>query len=171
MKKIVCILLSLFVTASISSCVTGNDDSVVLKELEDAFKKTPRVTDLLVDGVAPSRDSLSNWVHFSVNPGDVVSITAILNTGDGASSSTYTIYRQYYGQVYAQEGPMPVEPMTEMDFEYGAGSHEFSLNYTVPTEDDDGFLFEPHNIITITFISINDKGGAGFTDLILEYEE
>ncbi|HNP20006.1 MAG TPA: hypothetical protein PKL31_16325 [Fulvivirga sp.] len=152
------------------SCVTGNDDNAVLREHEEALARTPRVLNLLVNGQPKTRDTQSIWNHFMVKAGDVVSITATFNSGNGAASSTFTIFRQYYGIAHAQEDPMPVEPLTEMEFDYGAGSSEFSLSYTVPSQDDDGFDFESGNIITITFTSLNDTGGAGFQDFILEYE-
>lgn len=170
MKRIYNTLTYLFIAAIAMSCVTGNDDNEVLRDLEAAIAKTPRVTDLLINGEKKTRDSVSVWHPFFVKAGDVVSVRATINTGEGASSSTYSIFRQYYGQVYGQEAPMPVEPLTEMDFDYGAGATEFTLDYTVPAQDDDGFDFEPHNIITITFSSVNDLGGAGFENFVLEYE-
>jgi len=162
--------LAVFFGIILSSCVTGNDNNTVLKEHEEALAKTPRVLNLLVNGEAKTRDQLSVWNHFFVNVGDVVTVSASFNSGNGASSSTFTIFRQYYGQVFAQEGALPVEPLTEMEFEYGAGSTDFSLSYTVPAQDDDGFDFGSGNIITVTFTSLNDTGGAGFQDFILEYE-
>ena len=158
------IFFALLLGVVLSSCVTGNDDNAVLREHEEAIAKTPRVLDLLVNGAnQKTRDNQSVWDHFFVNPGDVVTITATIDSGEGAGSSTFNIFRQYYGQVFSQEAAMAVEPLTEMEFEYGAGSTNFSLSYTVPAQDDDGFDFESHNIITITFTSINDLGGAGFS--------
>ncbi len=154
----------------LSSCVTGNDDNTVLKEHEEALAKTPRVLNLLVNGEAKTRDQLSVWNHFPVSIGDVVTVSATLNSGNGADSSTFTIFRQYYGNLFGQEAAMAVEPLTEMEFDYGAGSNDFSLSYTVPAQDDDGFDFGTENIITITFTSLNNTGGAGFQDFILEYE-
>ena len=171
MKKINISVLLFGVLLSITSCVTGNDDNATLRELNEAFAKTPRVTNLLVNGVAKTRDTQSHWNTFPVKAGDVVTISATLESGVGATASTYTIYRQYYGVVYSQEAPRPVEPLTEMEFDYGAGTNNFSLSYTVPSQDDDGYTFEEHNIITITFESLNDIGGAGFEDFVLEYTE
>ena len=171
MKRFNIYVLLIGITLSITSCVTGNDENDVLKQHEEAFARTPKVTNLLVNGVAKTRDTQSVWDHFTVQAGDVVTITATFDSGAGANSSVYSIYRQYYGQVFSQEAPMPVEPLSEMDFDYGAGLNEFSLSYTVPSQDDDGFDFEPHNIITITFVAVNDLGGAGYEDFILEYGE
>ncbi len=163
-------LTFLLLAAFAISCVTGNDDNEVLREHEEAFAKTPRVTDLLVNGEEKTRDSLSVWNNFMVNAGDVVTVRATLNTGNEATTSTYTIFRQYYGAIFTQEDSMAVEPMTEMEFEYAVGSHDFSLDYTVPSQDDGGFDFDTGNIITITFSSVNDKGGAGFENVVLQYE-
>lgn len=163
------LLIALF-GVIITSCVTGNNDNAVLREHEEALAKTPRVLKLLVNGQEKTRDELSVWDHFPVKVGDVVTVSAVFDSGNGANSSTFTIVRQYYGHFFAQEAPMPVEPLTETDFEYGAGTTDFALSYTVPAQDDDGFDFGPGNIITITFTSLNDTGGAGFQDFILEYE-
>lgn len=171
MKRFNISVLFLGVILAVSSCVTGNDENAVLKEHEDALAKTPKVTNLLVNGQAKTRDTQSVWNHFPVNVGDVVTITATFDSGLGASTSAFNIFRQYYGQVFSQEAPMAVEPLTEMEFDYSAGTHEFTLSYTVPAQDDDGFDFEPQNIITITFVSTNNLGGAGFEDFILEYAE
>ena len=151
--------ISFALVIALSSCVTGNDESAVLREHEEALAKTPKVVDITVNGESKSRDTQSVWNYFYVNPGDVVSIKATFDSGNGASSSLFSIFRQYYGVVYAQEDAKPVEPLTEIDFEYGAGMNDFSLEYTV------------HNIITIKFVAINDLGGAGYEDVILEFAE
>ncbi len=88
------LIISLFSTVTLLSCVTGNDDSAVLREHEEQIAKTPRVTNLTVDGVAPSRDEQSNWIPFIVNPGQTVIITATFESGNGAASSTFDFSRK-----------------------------------------------------------------------------
>ncbi|WP_420579630.1 hypothetical protein [Reichenbachiella sp.] len=161
-------LLSLVVI--LSACVTGVDDNVVLKEHNAWLATTPRVTDMVVNGVEVGRDSISVWEDVIVNAGDVVSITATFNTGEGANESTYTIVRNYYGRHFAQEGNQIVEGLADSVFTYGTGSNQFSLDYTVPAQDDDGFDFDHDNIITISFRSLNDIGSASYTDVTLAFE-
>ena len=59
LSKYIAFALIGFVAAS---CVTGNDDSEVLREHEEALEKTPRVLNLTVNGETMQRDSLSHWI-------------------------------------------------------------------------------------------------------------
>ncbi|WP_422361884.1 hypothetical protein [Reichenbachiella sp.] len=155
---------------TLGACVTGVDDNVVLNEHNAWLATTPRVTDMLVNGQEVGRDSLSVWEDVIVNAGDVVSITATFNTGEGAAESTYTIVRNYYGRHFSQEANQIVEGLADSVFTYGSGANQFSLDYTVPAQDDDGFDFDHDNIITISFRSLNDIGAAGYSDVTLAFE-
>ena len=154
----------------LASCVSGNDDNAVLADLETQFAQTPRVTELQVNGVAPSRNQQSIWIPFTVNPGDQVTITAVFETGEGVSSSIFDFSRTFYSLSYDEDTAQPVEPMTEREMSFGTGANPFSLTYTVPTVDDDGDAFHSGDHINLTFWSNNEIGGQGFTDINLEFE-
>lgn len=170
MKNIFNLIMLLCVVAGLSSCVTGNDDNAVLRELEEQFAQTPRVENLMVDGVAPTRDQTSHWIDFEVDPGQQVNITALFETGVGASSATFNFTRSYYHTAYDEDDAKPVEPMTESDIFVGQGSMEFNFTYTVPALDDDGDEFLPGDHINLTWWSSNDIGGQGFNDINLVYK-
>ncbi len=179
------LLIALF-GVIITSCVTGNNDNAVLREHEEALAKTPQVLDLLINGQAKTRDQLSNWEDIIVNPGDQVTISAIISTGNGASSSSFFMTRYYYhtntsfadASNYDQDiiddpsiiDLAPLLSGSNAEQTYGAGSTDFSFTYDVPTVDDEGFMFESGAHINISFWSLNDTGGAGWIDFNLIYE-
>ena len=170
MKNIYYFLFMLFSVSLLSSCVTGNDDNAVLRELEEQFAKTPRVENLSVDGVAPSRDETSHWIDFEVEPGQQINITATLETGVGANSSTFDFTRSYHHTSFDVDDAKPVEPMTEPNISVGVGSADFNFTYTVPTLDDEGESFLSGDHINLTWQSSNDLGGQGFNDINLVYK-
>ena len=155
------------------SCVTGNKDSEVLQDLEDAIAKTPRVLDLQVNGQTMERDSLSNWIPVFAKAGDVLSITATLNTGNGATSSDFQ-YSRYY---YSTFTPYGLETGVDIDYELldeqenGEGTTQLTLSYTVPAIDDDGFDFWEGDHINIAFWTTNNTGGVGYNDFTIEFTE
>ena len=161
-----CFLLALGLT----SCVTGNDDNAVLSELEEQYAKTPRVENLMVDGVEPSRDQVSHWIDFEVEPGQQINITAMLDAGVGAASANFNFYRTYYSTSYDIDDGKAVEPMTDDLIAVSAGVTEFNFTYTVPTLDDEGYQFIPGDHINLTWNSSNDLGGQGFNDINLIYK-
>ena len=173
MKKVTNYLTYIFLIVLMASCVTGNKDSEVLSELEEAMAKTPRVLELKVNGQAMERDSLSNWVYVYSKAGDVLSITATLNTGNGASSSDMQ-YSRYY---YSTSTPYGLESGVDIDYElieeqdYGTGTAELNLSYTVPTIDDDGLDFWEGDHINIAFWTTNNTGGVGYNDFTIEFTE
>ncbi len=169
MKNTIYILGFLF-ALSLTSCVTGNDDNAVLREHEEQLAKTPRVLDLTIDGVAPTRDQQSNWMDIVVNPGDQLVIRATYNPGNGATSAEFDFSRGYYHTSYDADDAKPVEPFTDRITTIGNASMEFSFTYTVPTLDDDGDPFVHGDHINLTWWSSNDLGGQGFNDVNLVYE-
>lgn len=173
MKKTVNYLIYAFIILFAASCVTGNDDSDVLKDHNDALAKTPRVLDLQVNGQAMQRDSLSNWIPVFTKAGDVLTITATLNTGNGATSSDLQFSRYYY----STSTPYGLEAGVDADYdlldaqENGAGTTQLSFSYTVPAIDDDGFDFWEGDHINIAFWTTNNTGGVGYNDFTIEYTE
>ena len=170
MKILIQFIPFVLIVFVMTSCVTGNDDNAVLSELEEQYAKTPRVEEVMVDGVAQTRDEQSHWVDFPVSPGEQIEITAIFYSGNDAGSSTFDFSRSYHHTAYDEDDAMPVEPLTEREMMFGEGSHEFTITYTVPTTDDDGDDFLSGDHINLTWWSSNDIGGQGFNDINLVYE-
>jgi len=170
LSKYIAFALIGFVAAS---CVTGNDDSEVLREHEEALEKTPRVLNLTVNGETMQRDSLSHWIPVIVKAGDVLEIKAELNTGIGATSSELQFSRYYYHSFT----PYGLETGVDSDYELidtqenGSGVTEISYSFTVPATDDDGFDFWPHDHINLAFWTTNNTGGVGYNDFTLEFAE
>jgi hypothetical protein len=159
-----------FFSLLFASCVTGNDNNAVLADLEEQFAQTPRVTNLTVNGAAPTRNTESQWIPFTVKAGDQVVIAATFETGNGAASSTFDFSRTFHATTYDADSAKPVEPMTTREMTFGSGANEFSFTYTVPANDDDGDAFHSGDHINLTIWSSNDLGGQGFTDINLEFE-
>jgi hypothetical protein len=170
MKTIYQFFFLLFVTACLTSCVTGNDDNAVLRDHNEQLARTPRVLDLTVDGVPPSRDQQSLWKDFEVSPGQAIMISATLNAGNGASSATFDFSRSYYSTAYDEDEAKAVEPMTDQVINMGSGTMDFNFTYTVPTLDDDGDPFLSGDHINLTWWSSNDLGGQGFNDFNLIFK-
>lgn len=158
---------------ALSSCVTGNNDSEVLREHEKALETTPRVLNLTVNGETMKRDSLSNWIPIYVKPGDELNIKAELNTGNGATSSELQFSRFYYHTFtpYGLESGVDTDYLLIDSQENGQGVTEISYSYTVPATDDDGFDFWPHDHINLAFWTTNNTGGVGYNDVTLEFLE
>jgi len=169
MKNIIYIL-SLICLASVTSCVTGNDDNAVLREHNEQIARTPRVLELAVDGVAPSRNTQSQWLDFEVSAGDQLVITAIYNPGEGATSAEFDFSRSYHHTSYDADDAMPVEPFTDRVSTVGDSPSDFSFTYTVPSVDDEGEEFLSGDHINLTWWSSNNLGGQGFNDINLIYE-
>lgn len=170
MKIINQLLFLLFIAFGLASCVTGNDDNAVLRDLNEQIARTPRVLELKVDGVAPSRDQTSHWIDFEVSAGQQIAISATLNSGNGASSATFDFTRTYHATSYDAEEAQAVEPMTDQFLNVGSGTMDFNFSYTVPTLDDDGDPFESGDHINLTWWSFNDLGGQGFNDINLIFK-
>lgn len=174
------ILVVALIVSSLSSCVTGNDNSVVLKEHEELLATTPRVLDFRVNEAELTRDSLSQWEFIMVDPGDQIQITGTLTVGEGATTSSYFITRYYYHTAtsYVQATTADVEAeevdinklddSAPLDQSIGANT-SYSFIYTVPAVDDEDFDFASGDHINISFWSTNDIGGVGFVDFTLEY--
>ena len=150
-----------------TACVTGNDDNSVLGELEASFARTPRVLNLTVDGVTPSRDQTSHWVDFSVSAGQTIRITGEFVAGNGAGSAEFDFSRSYHHTAYDAEDAKPVEPNTDRIINVQAGTTAFDFSYVVPTTDDEGEAFLAGDHINLTWWSSNDLGGQGFMDINL----
>lgn len=105
--------IGLLIIFTLSACVTGNDDNAVLNELEEQFAKTPRVENLAIDDVAPSRDQQSHWVDFEVMPGQVIRIIGKYHPGVGANSAEFDFSRSYHHTSYDEDDARPVEPNNE----------------------------------------------------------
>lgn len=167
MKYIKYISFAVLIVFGLSACVTGNDNNAVLNELEEQFEKTPRVLNLTVDGVAPSRDQQSNWIDFEVTPGQVIRIVGEYEPGKGAVSADFDFSRSYHHTSYDPDDAKAVEPNAERVQSIGRDLTPFDFSYTVPTVDDDGDPFLPGDHINLTWWSSNDLGGQGFTDVNL----
>jgi hypothetical protein len=170
MKKLSHLILSLFLF--MVSCVTGNDDSQVLEEHQKALETTPRVLNLQVNGVEMKRDSLSHWIPVAAVPGDILTITFILDSGNGATSSVLQ-YSRYYHYDFTPFGLQTgVDPGYELIIEevYPEGETEESITYVVPELDDDGFEFFPGDVINIAFWTENTNGSVGYNDFNIQFE-
>jgi hypothetical protein len=173
MKRTINYIVMSVLVLTMASCVTGNNDSEVLRDHNDALAKTPQVLSLLVNGEAMQRDSLSNWIPVFAKAGDVLDITAELNIGNGASSSDFQFSRYYY----ATSTPYGLEDGVDIDYalldqkEFGVGVAQLTYTYTVPALDDDDFDFLEGDHINIAFWTINNAGGAGYNDFTIEYTE
>ncbi len=150
----------------LSSCVTGNDDNAVLAELEESFARTPRVLNLTVDGVAPTRNTHSIWIDFEVTAGQTIRIVGEYEPGNGALSADFDFSRSYHHTAYDEDDAKAVEPNTERIMTVNSTT-AFDFSYTVPTVDDDGDAFQVGDHINLTWWSSNDLGGQGFTDINL----
>ena len=173
MKKTIKYIEFAFLALFAASCVTGNKNSEVLQELDDAMAKTPRVLDLQVNGQTMTRDSLSNWVPVFAKAGDVLTITATLNTGNGANSSNLQYSRYYYSTstTYGLETGVDIDYELLEEEENGEGTKQISLSYTVPAIDDDGFDFWEGDHINIAFWTTNNTGGVGYNDFTIEFTQ
>lgn len=160
----------LILVVGLSSCVTGNDDNLVLQEHEEAFAKTPRVINLTVDGVAPARDQQSHWKDFEVSPGQVIRIIGEYDPGQSANGADFDFSRSYHHTSYDAEVAKAVEPNSERVQSIGADIMPFDFSYTVPTNDDEGVAFEAGDHINLTWWSSNDLGGQGFMDVNLIFK-
>ncbi|WP_115866623.1 hypothetical protein [Marinoscillum furvescens] len=167
--KLFYILAAVLLTLA-TSCVTGNDDNAVLREHEEAFAKTARVTDLKINGVAISRDSLSHWRYVMVDPGDVLTVSATLITGKGADEASLQV-SEY---LYSTSTPFGLSSDDDADYKllesmsFGAGSEAVSLTITVPEQDADGEDFHSGDHINYAFWSWNDLQGYGYNDFSVE---
>lgn len=150
-----------------TACVTGNDDNSILSEHEEALARTPRVLELTVDGVAPSRDQQSHWVDFEVTPGQTIQIRGTYDPGVGAASAEFDFSRSYHHTSYDPEVAKAVEPNTDRIQKIGNTPVSFDFSYVVPTLDDEGEAFIPGDHINLTWWSSNDSAGQGFTDINL----
>lgn len=153
-----------------SACVTGNDDNAVLRAHEEAYAKTARVTDLQINGVDISRDSLSHWRYVMVDPGDVLTVTATLEAGKGAEEATLQV-SEY---LFSTSTPFGLTTDDDADFKllesmsFGGGSETVSLTITVPEQDADGEDFHAGDHINYAFWSWNDLQGYGYNDFSVE---
>ena len=168
-KNISFLALMLVTLFCLSSCVTGNDDNSVLSELEEAFARTPRVLNLAVDGVAPSRNQQSLWIDFEVSPGQTIQITGEYNPGNGALSADFDFSRSYHHTAYDPDDAQAVEPNDERVMTISSVT-PISFSYVVPTVDDEGEPFLSGDHINLTWLSSNDLGGQGFTDINLIFK-
>ena len=169
-KNIKYLSLALIILGGLSACVTGNDDNAVLSELEEQFAKTPKVMNLTVDGVAPSRNQQSLWIDFEVTPGQTIRIVGEYEPGKGAASADFDFSRSYYHTSYDPDDAKPVEPNPERVQTITGNLTPFDFSYTVPTLDDDGDPFVSGDHINLTWWSSNNLGGQGFTDINLIFK-
>lgn len=165
-------LIHLVLMLVITSCVTGNDDSQVLADHEAALDRTPRVLELKVDGETMKRDMQSNWIPIPAVAGDILDITAIMTTGNGALSSNLVISRYYYHSFtpfgLVQGVDLDYQVLDELEF--GIGSFDLSFQYSVPAVDDDTLAFFIGDMINIAFWTTNDTGGVGYNDFNIVFE-
>lgn len=153
-----------------TSCVTGNDDSEVLRDHEAQFAKTARVTDLKINSVAISRDSLSNWRYIYADPSESLTVTATLILGNGATSGNVQLSE------YQFSTSTPYGLTTEDDSYYkvldmvssSKSEEALSFTVTVPAADADGDPFHSGDHINFALWSWNDMGGFGYTDFTVE---
>ncbi len=156
----------------LGSCVTGNDDNQLLRDMQAELETTPRVLDLQVNGQAMQRDSLSQWIPVATVPGDILTITFILDSGHGVTSSVLQ-YSRYYHYDFTPFGlETGVDPGYELIIEevYPEGETEESITYVVPELDDDGFEFFPGDVINIAFWTENTNGSVGYNDFNIQFE-
>jgi hypothetical protein len=153
------IFLYLFVLTSLSACVTGGfDENPQLDEHNAALAKAPKVESISVDGTVVERNTQSIRVA-NVHIGDVIHISASLNSGKGAELKELEVQRQYYGE----EDPLPLDPDSPTGFyDLSGNTHVFDLDYTVPAEDDDGFEFSDGDVIFVYFRVSNTLDNYGY---------
>ena len=164
------ISFAFLLTLSLTACVTGNDNNLVLQQHEEAIAKTPRVLELTVDGVAPSRDQQSHWLDFEVSAGQTIMLEGVYDPGNGASSADFDFTRSYHHTSYDADDAKAVEPNTERVQTIGSDVVAFSFAYTIPELDDEGEAFLPGDHINLTWWSSNDLGGQGFMDVNLIFK-
>jgi hypothetical protein len=170
MKYIKYLSFACMILFGLSACVTGNDDNAVLNDLEEQYAKTPRVEELAVDGVAPSRDQQSHWIDFAVTAGQTIRITGEYHAGVGANFADFDFSRTYHQTSYDPDAAQAVEPNDDRVQTISQSVVSFDFSYTVPAVDDDGDPFLPGDHINLTWWSSNDLGGQGFTDVNLIFE-
>lgn len=156
----------------LSSCVTGNDDSAVLREHEEAIAKTARVLNLKVNGQEMSRDSLSNWRYIFANPGDQLNITAEFSAGKAASEGNLRLSQYMYSTVTPFEVTEEEDPYYSVleTVSFGSGSEDISFTIDVPLLDADGEAFHSGDHINFAFWSWNDLEGYGYNDFTVEIQ-
>ena len=158
-------IVLLLVSFGVSSCVTGGfDENPQLDARNEALAKAPSIKAIFVNGVKLERNTQSlRIVH--AHPGDVLNISAELESGKDAELATFDVTRQYYGN----EDPLPLDPSAASSvIELSGNTYVYDLKYTVPTEDDDGFEFEPGNIILVHMLVGNTTESFGYRSFEIE---
>lgn len=170
MKTLINTLGVMLLAVLATSCVTGGfNDNPQLDELEDALAKAPSIEMIKANGEEVKRNTHSIR-EISAKVGDVVKLEAELTSGKGADLVELEFYRQYYGRIYAQEDPLPVDSLTDGFYDISGKSMTFSYDYTIPTVDDGGHDFEDGNIITIQYRVKNSLENYGYKSLVIEIE-
>ena len=160
--------LSMIVLAVLgTACVSGGfDENPQLDELENALKKAPKVESISVNGVVVEKNTQSQR-QVDARIGDVLKLDAVFSSGKDAQLTELEFFRQYYGVIYPQEAPHPVDSLTDGFYDLSGLESSFSYEYTVPEEDDEGFHFEAGNIITIQIRVKNSLDNYGYRSLVI----
>jgi hypothetical protein len=155
------IFISISALLFLGSCVTGGfDENPQLDELNNAQAKAPKVDEIFVNGELLERNTQSVRV-VDATIGEVLSIDAEILSGKDAELVELEVARQYYWN-NGPEDPLPLDGSTSGFYAITGKEFTFSYDYTVPSEDDDGFDFHPGDQIYVYFRVENSRGNYGF---------
>lgn len=156
------IFVFILISITLSSCLTGGfDENEQLDEMNKQLAKTPQVESVKVNGEEVQRNRLSRRV-VEARIGDALEFDVLLKSGKGATLEELEFERVYYYGEDFQEDPQPVDPETNGVYELSGNQFQFTYNYTVPEEDDDGFHFDPGYTIQLYFRARNSLGNYGY---------
>jgi hypothetical protein len=156
------ICLIIILALSLSSCLTGGfDENPQLEELQNALDKAPKIESLKVNGTEVERNTQSRRI-VEAKVGDVLNFDITVASGSDAELEELEFSRVYYYGEDFQEDPKPVNPDTNGFYEISGSTYNFTYSYTVPTEDDDGFHFDPGYVIQLFVRARNSVGNYGY---------
>lgn len=155
------LILYSLVAITLSSCLTGGfNENPQLEELEEALKTAPKIESLKVNGNEVQRDTKSRRV-VEARVGDVLNFDVTVNAGSGELNQLEFFRVYYYGEDF-QEDPRPVDPSGTGFYEINGSTYNFTYAYTVPSEDDDGYHFDPGYVIQMYVRARNSLDNFGY---------